>query len=140
MKALLDTNVALDLLLWREPFANDATAIFQANRDQRFTGLICATSVTTVFYIAARQAGKSVALEHLRNFLAILEVAPVDRSVIEAALASPGADFEDNVVAESARQAGADAIVTRDAAGFRESPCPPLAPAQFLALIRGDDG
>jgi hypothetical protein len=42
MRALFDTNVILDILLDRQPFVEDAKAIWKANRDGRFEGYVCA--------------------------------------------------------------------------------------------------
>ena len=42
MRALLDTNIVLDLLMKREPFAQDAAAIWEANRQGRFDGYVSA--------------------------------------------------------------------------------------------------
>ena len=52
MRALIDTNILLDLLLDRPEFVADATAIWDANRTQKFDGYISAVSPINVFYIA----------------------------------------------------------------------------------------
>jgi predicted nucleic acid-binding protein len=59
----------------------------------------------------------------------------VDRVALEAAHAMTGSDFEDNLQIACAVQAGADAIVTRDAQGFRGAPLPVLAPADLMAQV-----
>lgn len=50
----------------------------------------------------------------MRNLLRLLEVAPVNRAVLEGDLALGFGDFEDAVLHEAGRLAGARAIVTRD--------------------------
>jgi len=57
MRVLLDTNIVLDVLLKREPWAADARAIWQANDQGRITGHILASVLTDIFYIARKQAG-----------------------------------------------------------------------------------
>ena len=54
---------------------------------------------------------------------------------MEDADALPGSDFEDNLQIACARLAGVDAIVTRDAAGFRSTGIPALTPAEVVARI-----
>ena len=66
--------------------------------------------------------------------LSLFEVAPVTRSVLDGALASKAADFEDAVLAESALQAGAQAIITRNLRDFAHSPVRAHTPAQWLAM------
>ena len=62
-----------------------------------------------------------------------LELAPVTRQVIEHALASPMADFEDAVLAHAARLAGAQAVITRNERDFQNGPLRVYNPAQWLA-------
>ena len=50
MRAMLDTNVLLDVLLDRQSFANNAFIIFEAVEHGQITGLICATSITNIFF------------------------------------------------------------------------------------------
>jgi hypothetical protein len=57
-----------------------------------------------------------------------LIVIAVDHQSVLDALALPGADFEDNLQIACAKAAGPDLIVTRDPAGFRDSPVPVLSP------------
>ncbi|MEZ6145776.1 MAG: hypothetical protein R3B91_10250 [Planctomycetaceae bacterium] len=45
----------------------------------------------------------------------------VDRIPVTAAINHPEADFEDAVVIAAAEAASVDAIITRDAAGFKDS-------------------
>jgi hypothetical protein len=52
----------------------------------------------------------------------------VDRPLLEAALALPGADFEDNVQIACAQAANLDLIVARNVADFTRSPVPTVEP------------
>jgi len=51
VNVLFDTNVILDVLLEREPFVDAASKLFALVDNGRITGSICATTVTTVFYV-----------------------------------------------------------------------------------------
>ena len=70
------------------------------------------------------------------DVLSIFAVAPVDGAVLTEAVALHWADFEDAVVATSAKASGCHLITTRDPRGFKGSPCPPLTPAETLAALR----
>ncbi|MDP3631260.1 MAG: PIN domain-containing protein [Actinomycetota bacterium] len=135
MNVLFDTNVILDVLLEREPFLDPAAKLFALVDNGRIKGSICATTVTTVFYIAAKDFGQRRARDQVHALLGLFEVAPVDRDVLDGALDSDFADYEDAVLHESARAIGATAIVTRDRRDFANSAIPALDPQELLAAI-----
>lgn len=137
MRIMLDTNVVLDVLLGRAGFVDDSTAMVDLVERGAVTGLLCATTITTLAYLAGKTVGKPKATRHIRQLLSLFEVAPVTRSVLDGALASKVADFEDAVLAEAALQAGAQAIITRNLRDFAHSPVRAHTPAQWLAMQAG---
>jgi predicted nucleic acid-binding protein len=138
VRVLFDTNVVLDHLLEREPFVDAAEQLLSLVDAGEVEGLICSTTATTIHYLAAKAVGTSAAVEYLRELLSIFDVACVDKDVLRTALDAGFADFEDAVVHEAARRAGASAIVTRDAAGFARSQLPVFSPIELLAAVRVD--
>ncbi len=134
MRVLFDTNVVLDVLLAREPYARAAVSLVKRVERSRLEGLLCATTLTTIHYLAGRVLGAAGAREAVADLLALFEIAPVARPVLEDALRSSFKDFEDAVLNESARRAGADAIVTRNAAAFRTSTLLIYTPSELAAL------
>ncbi|HEY9603124.1 MAG TPA: PIN domain-containing protein [Allocoleopsis sp.] len=116
MRVLVDTNIVLDFLLEREPFLQDAEALFDAIGSGRITGYVTATTLTDIFYIARRQTQDiERARQAVSITLAVMEICPVDRAVLEIALTLAVTDFEDAVQLGCALAQGLDAIVTRDA-------------------------
>ncbi len=85
MKVLFDTNVVLDVLLDRDPWAEAAVSLFAGVESGEFVGHLGATTLTTVYYIASRNAGAAAAERMTRDLLRLLEVAPVNRAVLEGA-------------------------------------------------------
>lgn len=134
MRVLIDTNVVLDVLQERQPFVEKAVAIFAMVERNELTGLLCATTLTTLAYLFAKAAGKQPAIKHLRELLVLFEVAPVTRAVLEGALASRTSDFEDAVLAHAALHASVDAIITRNLRDFANSPVRAYTPTQWLAM------
>ena len=47
MKVLFDTNVVLDVLLARQPYAQVSTQLLSLADQGRLHGVLCATTVTT---------------------------------------------------------------------------------------------
>ncbi len=135
MRALIDTNVLLDLLLEREPFFQAAQAVWEANRAGRFEGYVCAVTPVTVFYITERQHSTDYAFELLRSLMESFRIAPVDGVILKAAMKLPMKDFEDAVQVVSGQAQNVDVIVSRDLKGFANAPIPALTPAEFVAQL-----
>ena len=135
MRLLLDTNVVLDLMLAREPFAANSAAIIAAVEAGKCEGYLCATTVTTIHYLTAKALGRKQAEEHVSALFGIFRIAAVNEAVLSAALKRGGKDFEDDVLIEAALNAGADAIVTRNAADFRRAPLAIYEPRDVTALL-----
>ena len=70
----------------------------------------------------------------------ILAVAPVDARVIDAAMDLGWDDFEDAIVHENARLAGAVAIVTRNPRDYATASLRVYSPAEFCAALAGKAG
>jgi predicted nucleic acid-binding protein len=134
MKLVIDTNVVLDLLLNRPPFADTASAVFTQIESGLHSACVCATTITTVHYLAHKNLGDKQARKHIQQLLTLVEVAPVTRSVIDQALHSPLKDFEDAVLVQSAHLAGAQAIITRNSKDFQGGPLRVYTPLEWLAI------
>ena len=133
MKVLVDTNVVLDVLLDRQPFAKSAARIFAFVEESKIEGFICATTVTTVDYLLGQALAPAKARHALRQLLHLFEIAPVNRPVLEQALQSRISDFEDAVLEQSARLVGADAIATRNVRDFEKSSVTVFDPVDLIA-------
>ena len=136
-RVLLDTNVVLDLLLNRPPWAADAATIWDAHRTGTINAFVAAYTVPTIFYIVRRNSDLATAQKAVADILATLDVTPVDRSTLLAAGSLPGSDFEDNLQIPCAVQSGLDGIITRDPGGFSGSAVPVLSPAELVARLAG---
>ena len=134
MRVMFDTNVVLDVLLDRKAFVNDSALLLDRVERGAITGLLCATTITTLACLAGKAVGKRQATQQIRQLLTLFEVAPVTRAVLDGALASKAPDFENAVLAEAALQAGAQAIITRNLRDFAHSPVRAHTPAQWRAM------
>ncbi len=134
MRILLDSNVVIDFFEGREPFFEESARVIERVERGVVTGLLCATTLTTIAYLAQKTIGKKQAVEQVRQLLTLFEVAPVTRPILDAALAGNMSDFEDAVLAEAAHQSGAQAIITRNLKDFAHSPVRAYTPRQLLAM------
>ncbi len=130
---LFDTNVVLDVLLARRPFVVASAEVFGLVEHSRIEGLLCATTITTIDYLLTQAMPRPVARQALRKILQLFEIAPVNRAVLEEALRSKVTDFEDAVLDQAGRLAGAEAIVTRNQPHFRLASLKVLGPDELLS-------
>ena len=137
--ALLDTNVILDVLLDRTPWSTDAAALWQAKLDRRFVACVTATSLTDIFYITRRYAGREKAWQAVHSSLDQLSVIPVGIDELRLATTLDGNDFEDNLQMACAISRQLDVIVTRNLTGFSGNNIPILTPPQMLLKLTGND-
>ncbi|NJK68638.1 MAG: PIN domain-containing protein [Oscillatoriales cyanobacterium RU_3_3] len=136
MRVLIDTNIVLDFLLQREPFFQDADLLFQSIDAGQVVGYVTATTLTDIFYIS-RKHTRSIeqARQAVSATLTAMVICPVNRAVLESAFNSGLADFEDAVQIFCAVAQGLDAILTRDARGFLNSPVPVLSIQELLVHL-----
>jgi len=135
VRVLVDTNVVLDVLLARRPFVAASAEVFGLVEHSRIEGLLCATTITTIDYLLTQAMPRPAARQALQKILELFEIAPVNRAVLEEAIRSKVADFEDAVLDQAGRLAGAEAIVTRNQSDFRLAFLKVLGPDELLASL-----
>lgn len=136
MRILVDTNVLLDYLMKREPFAEDARRIVIACKDGRISGCIAAHSVSNMFFILR----KAYSIEERRNILLdicqLFDVEGIDKPKISKALVNNDfSDFEDCLQMECAISYEADYIVTRNIKDYQSSPIECIEPEEFVKKV-----
>jgi len=134
VKVLFDTNVILDLLLDRKPHAEAAAFLVARVERSELTGYVCATTITTIFYLATKVVGVEAARVQIKKILELFDVALVSQSVLETALTSGFSDFEDAVLYEAAKHAIVDCIVTRNIKDFKLATLPIYLPSELEAM------
>ena len=134
-KVLFDTNVVLDDLLDRQPFASDASKLTTHVEQGRIHGILCVTTLTTIYYFVSRELGNAQARTHIATLLRLFEIAPVDADVLSDALALDFSDYEDAVIHESASRVRSEGIVTRDRRGFLNASLQIWTPDSLLDIL-----
>jgi len=136
VRVLVDTNVVLDVLLDRRPFAEAATKIFALVEESRIEGFLCATTVTTIEYLLGQSLAPVKAREALQRLISLFEIAPVNRPVLEQALRSGISDFEDAVLEQAGRLVDVDAITTRNTRDFKNSSVTVFDPPELISTLK----
>lgn len=132
-RVFLDTNVALDYVLERYPFVDEAEEIFAMADDAECHLLLSAMSFVNMAYIARKQYPGTMIYSVLAQLRMLVEPVPVSIETMDAAISLHARDFEDALQYFSALSAGADCIVTRNVRDYPFAEIPILTPPQFLA-------
>jgi len=135
MRVLIDTNVILDFVLNRVPFAGAAATLFQHIERQTFSAVVSASAITDIFYLLKKEKVDAVAF--LKDFLSAVDVLGVDKAIIMYALYSGWTDFEDAVQAQVAIENNIDAVITRNTKDYnRLKEIQVLTPTELLKKIQ----
>ncbi len=138
---MIDTNVALDLLANRKPFAEEAAQLFNLAAQGRVKLYLSSLSYTTLFYVLKKDNRPEAVLSSLRNLEHLCETIDVNADVIKAALRIRTGDLEDAVQLQAAiHHKKVTAIVTRDARGFRRSSIPSFNYREAIAMVEAAKG
>jgi predicted nucleic acid-binding protein len=135
-KIFLDTDVALDHLADRQPFAEYAHRLLALAETGELTVCVSSLSFSNLYYILRKLKGHADALSLLGKLKLLVRVSAVGDSEIQSALASSFKDFEDAIQHFAARaEGGISAIVTRNQADYSASGIPVLSPEACLANL-----
>ena len=133
-KIFLDTNVALDHLADRQPFAEYAHRVFALAEIGELTACLSSLSFSNLYYILRKLKGHADALTLLGKLKLLVRISSVTEAEIQSALSSSFKDFEDAIQHFAAKaEGGISAIVTRNKGDYTTSEIPVLSPDEFLA-------
>lgn len=133
-KVFLDTNVVLDHLADRQPFAEAAHRLFALAETSQVTLCVSALSFSNLSYLLGRVVGHDRTWTLLRLLVRLTRVTITGDAEVRAALAGSYPDFEDALQWLSAEaEGGVTVILTRNSADFASSPIPVMSPEKYLA-------
>ncbi len=136
MKIMCDTNVILDVLLEREPFAEDSYKILKLCEEHKIDGFVSASSVTDIFYLVRKYTHSTeLAYKAVGKLLEIVKVCSVKNNDILIAFQKKAKNFEDCLVATCAKSIHCDYIATRNKRDFEGFEISVLAPNEILLKI-----
>ena len=132
----LNTNVLVDFLTNRAPFAAAAAVLFELGRQKRVTLYAASLSFATTYYLVRQTQPHEQALQLIAQLEQLVEVIPVDGPIIRAAIGSGFRDFEDGLQYFTAASVPlVEAIVTRNPKDFRAGLLPTYSPAEAVDLL-----
>ena len=137
-KIFLDSDVLLDLLLDREPFANDISALIEYSIRNDILLYTSPISITNINYIVEKIENKSKANLKTKKILEIVKIENVGQKVIDKAKLSKFKDFEDAVQNFCAVDSKHKVIITRNTKDYKESELSIFTARECLAKIQAE--
>jgi predicted nucleic acid-binding protein len=133
-KIFLDTDVALDHLADRQPFAEYAHRLLALAETGELTVCVSSLSFSNLCYILRKLKGHADALALLGKLKLLTRISAVTEVEINSALSSSFKNFEDAIQHFSATaEGGVSAIVTRNKTDYSASEIPILSPEEYLS-------
>ena len=115
MKVFLDTNILIDFLAARQPFAEDAIALFQLADNGEIELMVSdLTIINTIYVLRRMQYDLSEIYDSMDDIRPLLTIVSMGASVVDRCLQHRSDDFEDEMQYLSAVDANADYIITRN--------------------------
>lgn len=135
-KILIDTDVILDFLFDRQPYANDAAKILLLCERKKVQGFVTSIMISNIYYLLRKSAKHEKVIQTLKTLMTILDVLTTDKKCILDALNSNFKDFEDalqNFSAEHNRQH--IIVITRNVKDYKSSNLSIMEPELYLKTM-----
>ena len=133
-KIFLDTDVALDHLADRQPFAEYAHRLLSLAETGDLTVCLSSLSFSNLYYILRKLKGHADALALLGKLKLLVHVSAVSEAEIQSALSSSFKDFEDAIQHFAAKaEGGVSTIITRNKTDYASSEIPVMSPDEYFA-------
>ncbi|MCU1268293.1 MAG: uncharacterized protein JWM21_4611 [Acidobacteria bacterium] len=136
MRVLLDTDVVLDLIMAREPFAIAAGELFDLSEQGVFEANVSALTPLNIFYIARKAKSAPDLRQAVEQLVQSVNVCPLDYAILAAAFTLPFSDYEDAGQHCCATASSLDAIVTRNTRDYKNATLPVFGPTEFLNKLK----
>lgn len=138
MRILIDTNVVIDYLADRQPFADPAGEILFLCESGQILGMVTANAITDVYYVVRKEIDRDRALDAIQTLCSVFDIVDIGKTDILGAIELGLRDFEDSLVAQCAKKSKADYIITRNLTDFVVSPVSAQDPQSFVKLIKAE--
>ena len=133
-RALVDTNIILDLLAKREPFHTESAQIFSLADTGEVELIVSALSLLNTHYVLESTLKRKKAKSLIGKFKVLVTVHELNDKIIELALNDDEfSDFEECVHNYTAIESQSEAIITRNIKDYKKSTLTILSPKEFIS-------
>ena len=142
-RCLVDTNILIDYLRLRQPFAAAARKVLILGYVKELELWVSSSQLSDLFYLLSeggRASYADMAKGEIRSLRKFLHVYPVGEAEVDAAMDSSWRDLEDALVYQAARAAKADVILTRNGKDFAASSIPVYSADELFDWLAKEKG
>lgn len=133
MDIFLDTDVIIDYLTDRQPFAEKAEKVLALIENNKIKGYTSSLCFSNLYYLLRQQFTHYRSVSLLKDLTGLLGILKVDEDIIQSALESNFKDFEDAIQYFTAiTHKRLDVIVTRNTKDYRNSKLPVMTPETLV--------
>ncbi len=134
--AFVDTDVMIDVLVNRQPFAQAAAGLFSHAEKKRVCLAASSLSFSNVYHIIRKTVGHETALQLLTQLGQLFDILPVDGVMVRQAFAAGFKDFEDSIQYFCAKSdPRIHAIITRNVKDYAKSELAVHTPESYLKML-----
>lgn len=132
----LDTNILVDIVANRKPFAESAIAIFNHCQHNKINIYSTSHSIGTLHYIVKKMVNEVELRSIIEDLLDTILIIPVTEEILRKSLKSNHKDFEDAIQIISAQSiSNMGCIVTRDLKDFKNADIKVFTSYEFVNTL-----
>ena len=131
-KIFVDTDVILDLLAQRIPHFHFSAVLFTFAEMKKLELYTTPRIFENTFYILRKQLGNEEAKKTLRKLRMLIHIIDSSETVVDKALNSDFADFEDAIQYYTSQENGINILLTRNLRDYKNASLIVQTPEAFL--------
>lgn len=132
----LDTNIVIDFLTDRSPFAQSAARLFDYAEKGKVKLYLTAVSYNNTYYIIRKLTSHKEAIKTMKALEELTETVDTTAAAVKSALKSDFKDFEDAIQYFAAKENSMlNGIVTGNVSDFKRSSLAIWTPEQAVNLV-----
>ena len=135
-KIFVDSDVILDLLCKREPYYQDAAAVFTLCDKKQLNLYTTSLVFANVYYILRKIVGIENAKKLVKKIRLLVHVISVEEKEVDLALNSQFSDFEDALQYFTAAEHKIKIILTRNIKDYKGTAVSIQTPEQFINMLK----
>lgn len=135
MRALIDTNIILDVLCQRERFFENSSMVFKLCEMKKLDGVISALSIPNLVYIMRKELDHDAIKIVLQKLSLIFKIEDLKAADLLKAAVMDFKDYEDALQSVCAERTNADFIISRNVKDFQNSSVKAVTPEKFINML-----
>jgi predicted nucleic acid-binding protein len=135
-RVFIDTNVLVDWLTQRPPFAEHSTKIVELIERRLISGVVNPLVLANTYYVTATYLDKITTHRVLSDMTSLFEIIDVCEEHVRNAVKEDAGDFEDEIHIQTMAANDIQIVITRNTKDFTHKSISPFTPVEYLESLR----